>query len=186
MIREIGFPVCNMPAYLSGEKREILLNYPELVYYRDVVFMFKFMMTPTNAALPEIRTWMQTDADLQWKYNSEKNEYEVRGLRPGAVVRATHRPGRGEGERTAHTHTHPLATPHASLHLQGTSGTNVFVCCRSVYVCATAEAEGAREQRLLQPHLGPVHEVTAEPDRRALIQVHWLVSTWTTRRTCCT
>ena len=78
--REIGFPVSNMPAYLSGEKREVLLNYPELLYYRDVVFMFKFMMTPTNAALPEIRTWMQTDADLQWKYNSEKNEYEVRAF----------------------------------------------------------------------------------------------------------
>ena len=69
-----------MPAYLSGEKREVLLNYPELVYYRDVVFMFKFMMTPTNSALPEIRTWLQTDADLAWKYNSEKNEYEVRAF----------------------------------------------------------------------------------------------------------
>ena len=77
---EIGFPVSNMPAYLSGEKREVLLNYPELVYYRDVVFMFKFLMTPTNSALPEIRTWIQTDADLQWKYNQEKNEYEVRAF----------------------------------------------------------------------------------------------------------
>jgi hypothetical protein len=41
------------------------LNYPELLYYRDIVFIFKFMMTPTSAALPEIKAWMQNDADLR-------------------------------------------------------------------------------------------------------------------------
>ena len=74
---EIGFPTTLMPAYLSGEKREIAMNYPELFYYRDVIFMFKFMMTPTNNALPEIKMWSQTDADLSWRYVSEKGEYEV-------------------------------------------------------------------------------------------------------------
>ena len=114
MIREIGFPVSNMPAYLSGEKREILLNYPELVYYRDVVFMFKFMMTPTNAALPEIRTWMQTDADLQWKYNSEKNEYEVRGF--DQILSCAPPIDPDEEKVREHTHSH-TSTRHTSRQL---------------------------------------------------------------------
>ena len=54
---EIGFPATNLPLYISGQQREILLNYPELMYYRDIVFMFKFMMTPTSSALPPIKIW---------------------------------------------------------------------------------------------------------------------------------
>lgn len=42
---EIGFPSENLPQYISGEKTEILYNYPELGFYRDIVFMFKFLIT---------------------------------------------------------------------------------------------------------------------------------------------
>lgn len=42
---EIGFPSDNLPLYLSGEKTEILYNYPELGLFRDIVFMFKFLIT---------------------------------------------------------------------------------------------------------------------------------------------
>jgi hypothetical protein len=41
--------------YLSGEAPEIMDFYPELLYYRDIVFLFKFMMTPEVEALPEVR-----------------------------------------------------------------------------------------------------------------------------------
>jgi hypothetical protein len=57
MCWEIGFPTDNLPLYISGQQREIVLNYPELMYYRDIVFMFKFMMTPTSTALPPIKLW---------------------------------------------------------------------------------------------------------------------------------
>ena len=90
-----------MARYVTGERREIVLNYPELLYYRDVVFMFKFMMTPTSgqfaflmmldkcmivnewfavAALPEIRSWMQNDADLQWRWDGDRNMFEVKAF----------------------------------------------------------------------------------------------------------
>jgi hypothetical protein len=57
--------------YLSGEAPEIMDFYPELLYYRDIVFLFKFMMTPEVEALPEVRPWLQTHAKLGWSYRAE-------------------------------------------------------------------------------------------------------------------
>ena len=68
---EIGFPETNLGMYVSGEQRAILDNYPEFEYYRDAVFMFKYMMSPTSDALPEIRAWMPEDATMTWKYKSD-------------------------------------------------------------------------------------------------------------------
>ena len=42
---EIGFPSDNLPLYISGDKTEVLYNYPELRFFRDIVFMFKFLIT---------------------------------------------------------------------------------------------------------------------------------------------
>ena len=63
---EIGYPSSKLASYISGEQPEILDDYPELEYYRDIVFTFKFMMTPTSDALPEIRCWLPRDARLTW------------------------------------------------------------------------------------------------------------------------
>ncbi len=35
---EIGFPLIEPAVYITGEAPEITLNYPELLYYRDIVF----------------------------------------------------------------------------------------------------------------------------------------------------
>lgn len=56
---EIGYPPDNIPSYLSGEQTELLYNYPELKYYRDIIFLFKYLMNPKADALPEIKPWMQ-------------------------------------------------------------------------------------------------------------------------------
>lgn len=75
---EIGFPLhSDLGRYVTGERRELLLNYPELLYYRDIVFTFKFMMTPTNKALPPIQTWSQNDADLVWKLRVQSSTAEL-------------------------------------------------------------------------------------------------------------
>lgn len=66
MCWEIGFPTENLHLYISGQQREIMLNYPELMYYRDIVFMFKFMMTPTSSALPPIKMWTRM---FRWMYS---------------------------------------------------------------------------------------------------------------------
>jgi hypothetical protein len=41
---------------------------PEMLVMRDVVFMFKALMTPTSDSLPELRRWRPRDAALWWKY----------------------------------------------------------------------------------------------------------------------
>jgi len=45
---DMGFPSQNLPFYLTGEngQTELIDFYPELGYYRDTVFLFKFMMAP--------------------------------------------------------------------------------------------------------------------------------------------
>ena len=35
-----------LPAYLSGESRLMLENFPELGFFRDIVFLFKMLMVP--------------------------------------------------------------------------------------------------------------------------------------------
>jgi len=76
---EIGFPEPDLALYVTGEKTEILDSFPEFLYYRDVVFMFKFMMSPTSDALPEIRPWHVVDARLNWSFSPE-NGFVVRAF----------------------------------------------------------------------------------------------------------
>jgi len=66
---EIGFPMPagELPKYLSGEKPEICQFFPELVTYRDIIFTFKYFMTPFAEALPETKRWMPIEAQLRWK-----------------------------------------------------------------------------------------------------------------------
>ena len=59
-----------LPAYLSGESRLVLENYPELGFFRDIVFIFKLLMVPSSEALPEIYSWLPLDAALTWRYSA--------------------------------------------------------------------------------------------------------------------
>jgi hypothetical protein len=60
---EVGWPCGdNLVAahYLIGdvaETKDLLQSYPELVYYRDTVFLFKFMMSPLSQAFPKVQFW---------------------------------------------------------------------------------------------------------------------------------
>ena len=58
-----------LPKYLSGESRLVLENFPELGFFRDIVFTFKLLMVPSSEALPAIFSWMPLDAALTWQYN---------------------------------------------------------------------------------------------------------------------
>jgi hypothetical protein len=57
-------------AYVSGEKPEMTDFYPELAYYRDIVFLFKLVMTPEVESLPDVRSWRQSHAKLHWSYKA--------------------------------------------------------------------------------------------------------------------
>jgi len=41
--------------YLTGECSELISLFPELGFFRDIVFTFKALMAPTSDALPEIK-----------------------------------------------------------------------------------------------------------------------------------
>lgn len=76
---QMGFEqISDLSRYITGENSEILDFYPEFPLYRDIVFMFKFMMTPTAEALPEVRPWHQSYARLDWKLDNRK--YVVKGF----------------------------------------------------------------------------------------------------------
>ena len=78
-----------LPLYLSGESRLVLENYPELGFFRDIVFIFKLLMVPSSEALPEIYSWLPLDAALTWRYNSAEGfivtGFGARRLSPAAL-----------------------------------------------------------------------------------------------------
>ena len=45
-------------------------NYPELLLFRDIVFLFKSMMVPSSDKLPELKCWGPQDAALEWKFKA--------------------------------------------------------------------------------------------------------------------
>ena len=51
-------------------------TYPDLPVFRDLVFMFKLMMAPTSAALPDLKRWKPADAALSWSFKAGKNGHE--------------------------------------------------------------------------------------------------------------
>lgn len=69
---QIGFERGHTAEYITGQRREVMDNYPELGFFRDIVFILKVFMVPTSDALPDIRAWMPTDAQLQWDYKRKK------------------------------------------------------------------------------------------------------------------
>jgi len=52
--------------YHSGEHREFADYFPEMEALRDIIFMFKLLMTPTSDDLPELARWRPIDAALGW------------------------------------------------------------------------------------------------------------------------
>ena len=80
---EVGFPNSDrgfIPRYFTGELSELIDHFPELKYYRDIVFCFKYMMSPTAKAFPPVRPWLQKSARLIWKYMGQKEGFSVRAF----------------------------------------------------------------------------------------------------------
>lgn len=49
------------------------------MYYRDIVFLFKYLMSPTPDALPEVKPYFQKDARLLWSFK-EGEGFSVQGF----------------------------------------------------------------------------------------------------------
>eukprot|EP00930_Biecheleria_cincta_P042954 TRINITY_DN29551_c0_g1_i1.p1 TRINITY_DN29551_c0_g1~~TRINITY_DN29551_c0_g1_i1.p1 ORF type:complete len:4122 (-),score=701.34 TRINITY_DN29551_c0_g1_i1:256-12621(-) len=65
------------PLLLSGERPEILELFPELGWFRDVVFLWKMLLLPASAS-PAEQNWRSSDTSLRWMWKSGR--FEVHGF----------------------------------------------------------------------------------------------------------
>ena len=75
---QVGFPRGRALEYITGEDTSVLDHYPEIGFFRDLVFMFKLMMVPSSESLPELKPWGPSDAALRW--SSAEGSYKVSGF----------------------------------------------------------------------------------------------------------
>ena len=75
---QLGFPTNLREVYLVGEDTELLDNYPEIGYFRDLIFLLKLVMIPSSDGLPEVKMWNPKDAALVWTFHN--GEYVVHGF----------------------------------------------------------------------------------------------------------
>ena len=59
--------------FITGANQNLLDHYPEIGFFRDIVFMFKLVMVPTSDKLPELRPWTPEEAALSWGIDGENN-----------------------------------------------------------------------------------------------------------------
>ena len=64
----VAFDPSDPQCYVSGEQYLIHKNYPEFVYYRDIVFYWKFFMATDKKAFPPVHEWTQKHAELKWAF----------------------------------------------------------------------------------------------------------------------
>jgi hypothetical protein len=74
---QLGFLRGQEAAYISGVDPLVLDHYPEIGFFRDLVFMFKLVMVPTSDKLPDLRPWMPTDGTLKWSVDSTNSQFVV-------------------------------------------------------------------------------------------------------------
>ena len=63
---QMGFKRGESALDLTGPTRGILQLFPEIAFFRDIVFMFKLVMVPTLEMLPEVKCWEPEEAVLSW------------------------------------------------------------------------------------------------------------------------
>ena len=77
----MGFPQGDqgamLPLYFTGEEPEIIDNYPEFAFLRNIVLFFKLSMSNNLEDLPPIQPWMCTDARMHWMFEKKKDLKEA-------------------------------------------------------------------------------------------------------------
>ena len=89
---QLGFPCDDgdpiaATKLLTGDDPSLVDLFPELVAFRDTVFLFKLFMSPSRDALPRRKLWLPEQAKLSWGLAAgaagEKGALEVRGFADG-------------------------------------------------------------------------------------------------------
>lgn len=101
---QMGYEKGHANAYLTEVEPILLDHYPEISYFRDLIFMLKLVMVPTSDKLPELKAWTPQEARLRWyvdpqepktapppppgkKGKLEDNQVDVNNPEPVAVDR---------------------------------------------------------------------------------------------------
>lgn len=77
---EMGFAYSDdiLPAFVSGEAWQMLKNFPELEYFRDVCFYSKYLLCTDPTAFPQPSpTYTQKQAELRWQWVSQEYRWQV-------------------------------------------------------------------------------------------------------------
>jgi hypothetical protein len=64
--------------FITGTYAIIIDHYPEIGFFRDLVFMFKLVMVPTSDKLPDLKPWTPEEAELHWSLDGDN--YQVRAF----------------------------------------------------------------------------------------------------------
>ena len=82
--REMGFPYSSeiLPLFVSGKAWQVLKNFPEFEFFRDVVFFHKYVLGTDKNAFPRPgRAYSQKDAELIWAWNAQEFRWQVSAFR---------------------------------------------------------------------------------------------------------
>lgn len=76
---QMGFTRGMECTYITGSNSLILDHYPEIGFFRDLVFMFKLVMVPTSDKLPILKPWTPEEVALEWMVVND-DFYQIRGF----------------------------------------------------------------------------------------------------------
>ena len=74
---QVGFDgfddVDQIGRYFTGTDSDVVDNFPEFEFLRDIVFLFKALQSPTSDALPPVLAWKPRQAALRWAFLPSAN-----------------------------------------------------------------------------------------------------------------
>ena len=69
-----------VPKYFANEDHAFMDQYPEALFFRNVVLYFKAFMSPKLSDLPGIAAWTPMEAELHWSVKNKGKELQVRAF----------------------------------------------------------------------------------------------------------
>lgn len=116
---EMGFPYNGqiLPTMLTNETWHIIKNFPELEYFRDICFYFKYLLGTNPQAFPPIARYNQKQVELSWSFQQEQFRVRSFGGMPLTCAAKGHRwPSSAVASRF--TAPHNVLTEDDILHLK--------------------------------------------------------------------
>mmetsp|Transcript_7246 Transcript_7246/g.21392 ORF Transcript_7246/g.21392 Transcript_7246/m.21392 type:complete len:5155 (-) Transcript_7246:1654-17118(-) len=114
----IGYSPAMLPCFLSGEAWQLVKNFPELEFFRDICFYHKYFLCTKPNAFPPPGPYPQKMAELQWQWVAQEARWNVNAFQMNlSTVAGKHRyPSYAVASRF--TSPHPAVTEDDILHIK--------------------------------------------------------------------